>query len=211
MIFIYYCTRRQNQAIKKFHYELFKLYNEKLDSGFYSDFSDKIYPVNNFRDYVFIGIEVNQFEWVVQFIKKYSYLLPDYMRDNEIKLSYARLNIAKQEYDKAFEFLMKVKPANYLHYMDTSIMKLMCQYELEMIEESYFEIDKLKHYLRNHKEIPRIHKAHVTNFIRIYNSLLKYLSKPECYDSKILLKEINNIEIVSKKEWLIEKITDLTA
>ncbi|MBV6479072.1 MAG: hypothetical protein HGGPFJEG_01833 [Ignavibacteria bacterium] len=209
MIFIYYCTRRQNAGIKKFYYELFKLYNEKLNSGFCSDFSQKIYPVNNFRDYVYIGIEIGQLEWVENLIKKYSHLLPEENRENEINISYARLNISMNKFDSAYEFLGKVKPTNYLHYSDCSVMKLICQYELDLVEEAYSEVDRLKHFLSNHPEIPKIQKIYINNFLKIYSLLLKNLSKPDSLIYETAMNTFKQINLMSRKVWLLEKINAL--
>lgn len=209
MIFIYYCTRRQNAGVRKFYYELFKLYNEKLSSGFHSDFSKRIYPVNNFRDYVFIGIEIGQHEWVENFIKKYSHLLPEDNRENEINLSYARLNISRNKYQAAYENLGRVKPTNYLHYTDCSVMKLLCEYELDLIEEAFFEIDKLKHFLSNHPEIPKIQKTYISNFLKVYSVLLKNISKPDPLNYEIAKQLFSQNSSISRKDWLLEKINAL--
>jgi len=58
---INYCVMRQNDGVKKFQYELFKVYNEKLKLGMYSNFRQQQYPVNTFRDYVLIGIEIKEY------------------------------------------------------------------------------------------------------------------------------------------------------
>lgn len=209
MTLIYYCIRKQNLGIIKFEYELFNLYNEKLGSGFYSDFSEKIYPVNNFRDYVFIGIRVKQYEWVENFIEKYSYLLPEYMKNNEINLSYARLTQARNNFKDSYCFLQKVKPNNYLHYLDNSVLKLVCFYELKMFEEAFFEIDKLKHYLKNHNEIPKTHKTNISNFLKIYLSLLKAVTQIEGNNLGLVKNEILKISVISRREWLLEKVADV--
>lgn len=209
MVFIYYCTRRQNAGIRKFYYELFKLYNEKLNMGFHSDFSQKIYPVNNFRDYVFIGIEIGQHEWVENFIKKYSHLLPEENRENEINLSYARLYISRNKFQSAYDYLLRIKPTNILHYTDCSVMKLLCQYELDLIEEAYFEIDKLKHFLSNHPEMPKIQKTYISNFIKVYFILLKNITKPDPLNYEIAMQTFNQTSSISRKDWLLDKINAL--
>ncbi|MBS1517317.1 MAG: hypothetical protein JSS91_04450 [Bacteroidetes bacterium] len=206
MIFIYYCTRKQNLGDKKFYPELFKLYNEKLDSGFYSDFKENIYPVNNFRDYVYIGLVIEKPDWVLNFIKKYSHLLPKKIRENEINLSYSKLEFYRKNYAKSLESVLMVKPGNYLHYLDSAMMRMTNFYELDQIEEAYFEIDKLRHYVRNHKEIPKIHRQYNLNFAKIYNNLLKLKTD---YNKKNLISledDLVKSVFISKKNWLTEKL-----
>ena len=96
-----------------------------------------------------------------------------------------------------------------MHYLDSSSLKLLNYYELDRIGEAYFEIDKLKHYISNHNEIPKIHKTYSKNFIKIYNKLLKLKTEPKKKDIIILEGELKNIHFISKKEWLQIKISEL--
>lgn len=205
---IYYSANRQNMGEKKFQQELFLLFNEKLKSGFVSDFSENIYPLNNFRDYVFIGIEVNQLEWVRNFIRDYSKYLPEHLRDNEVRISYSKVFFESGEFDKSLEYLENVKPSNFLHYFDTSVTRLCCYYEIGNSEDALSEIDKLRHYIRGHLEVPKIHKIYTSNFTKIYGKLLKARLDPDFEDIEQLNDEILRNSQVSKRKWLIKKITE---
>lgn len=206
---IHYSIKKYNEGNKKFQFELFKLYNEKLDQGLFSDLQNKIYLSNNFRDYVYIGLAIKKFKWVEDFIIKYSKFLPGEFREDELKLSYAKIAIAHKNYEKSLLNLENIKADNYLLYNDSSILKLCCYYELGMFEDAYLELDKLKHYLRNHKEIPKVHYLVISNFIQVYQKLLRCITKAEKNDLGYLKKEyIENIQ-VTKSEWLVAKIEEI--
>lgn len=209
MIFIYYCTRKQNQGIKKYYNELFKLFNEKLDSGFYHDFTQNIYPLNSFRDYVFVGIEVNRLSWVEDFLNKYSEFLPEDIRNNETDIAYAKLFIARKIFQKALDKISAVKPSNFLHYLDVSLIKLCCYYELGQYEDAYTLLDRTSHYMRNHKEIPRAHKVNFTAFIKFLHLLLNAATDPKKKDQAFLFTELNKYKMISRRDWLNEKISEL--
>lgn len=205
---ISYCIIRQNSGIKKFQYELFGLYNEKLEQGLYSEFRVNQFPVNTFRDFVFIGLEIKKYSWVENFIKKYSHELPEEIREDEVNLSNAKLHFSERHFEKAINLLNKVKGGNYIHYNDTGVLKLCCYYELDRIEESYFLLDKLKHYLRNHKEIPKVHLNPVKNFINVYQKIINLKSRPGKSDTGFLENEIRSYNKITKREWLLNKIID---
>ncbi|HMQ69433.1 MAG TPA: hypothetical protein PKA90_10655 [Ignavibacteria bacterium] len=206
---IHYSIKKQNEGIKKFQFELFKLYNEKLDQGLFSDLQNKMYLANNFRDYVYIGIAIKKYKWVEDFLKKYSKELPEEFREDELKLSYAKLYIANKDYEKSLLSLENIKADNYLSYTDSSVLKLCCYYELGLFEDAFLELDKLKHYLRNHKEIPKVHSLVHNNFIQVYQKLLRCITKADKKDIGYLKKEyIENIQ-VTKSEWLLEKIEEI--
>jgi hypothetical protein len=203
---INFCIFRQNSGIKKFQLELFNIYNEKLNQGLFSEFSQSSYPVNTFRDYVLIGIEIRKFKAVEDFIRKYSKELPEEIRDDEINISYAKLFFAEKKFDKAMKHLKEIRGQNYLHYLDASVLKLCCYYEFSRIEDSFYEVDKFKHYIRNHKEIPEIHKVPNRNFISIYQKIINNKSGVKDADLGFLEKEILSLKFISKGNWLLEKV-----
>lgn len=205
----YYCMRKQNLGSKNFQQELFNLFNEKLSQGLFADLKTPIYVLNNFRDYVYIGLALRKFRWVEDFINKYGKELPSEFREDEINLSYAKLNIAYRHYEKSLSNLKEIRTVNYLLYLDSSVFKLCCYYELGKFEEAFLEIDKIRHYLRNHKEIPDVHKEPGLHFVRIYQKLLKANSMPEKSEAGYLEKEVMKLMSVSRKDWLVEKIAEL--
>ncbi len=206
---IQYSIKKQNEGIKKFQLELFNLYNEKLNQGLYADLQKKIYLFNNFRDYVYIGIAVKNYKWVEDFLSKYSRELPEEFREDEIKLTNAKLNIAYGNFEKSLLNLNDMKLVTYLQYIDSSVLKLCCYFELGLYEEAFLELDKLRHYIRNHNEIPKIHKVYTANFIRIYNKLLRMITDSVKKEIDFLDDEINKNRFVLKRDWLVEKISEL--
>lgn len=203
---ISFCIIKQNEGIRKFQYELFKLYNEKLKQGLFSELKKDNYPVNRFRDYVFIGIELKKYKWTENFIKKYSKELPENSRDDEMNLSYAKLYFAERQFEKAIQHLNKIQGLNYLHYTDASVLKLCCYYEFNRIDDAMYELDKFRHYLKNHREIPEIHIVPNVNFIKVYQKLVNNKAKRKEIDLGFLKKEIVGLKFISKGEWLLEKI-----
>ncbi|HMS33797.1 MAG TPA: hypothetical protein PKC91_06900 [Ignavibacteria bacterium] len=205
----YFCMRKQNEGNKKFRVELFELYKEKLSQGLFSDLQNPIYLFNNFRDYVFIGLALKKYKWVEDFIYNYSRELPADIREDEMKLSYAKLYIAHSQYEKSLINLENIKTTNYLLYLDSSTLKLCSYYQLERYEDAFLELDKLKHYIRNHNEIPLVHKQPTMNFLKIYQKLLNIILQPEKNDIGYLEKEIHTFNQLSKKDWILEKISEL--
>ncbi|MEO8447641.1 MAG: hypothetical protein ABI528_09110 [bacterium] len=208
-IMTYYCIIRHNYGIKKFQLELFKLYNEKLKLGIHLDIDKKYFPVRTFRNYVLLGIILKKFEWTEKFINKYSKELPVDTRDDETKLSYSRLYFGKREYGRSMSYLANFRSTNYLHYCDSSVLKLCTYYETEKFEEAFSEMDKFRHYLRNHKEIPKIHKIYTSNFLKMYQMLIKIKTDAGKKDLYEIVKLYEKTPLASRRNWLGEKITQL--
>jgi hypothetical protein len=209
MMSIFYCTHKQNQGIRKYRVELLNLYKEKLEEGFTQDFSNPTYPLNNFRDHVLIGIELNELDWVKYFIEEYSKYLPDSTRDDEIRISRSKIDMHTSDFQKSLEHLKDIKPSNFIHYLDVSTLKLCNYYELGLYEESYSEIDKFKHYIRNHKEMPKVHKTYASNFLKIYSMLLKAKTNPKYGDAELIRIQIKSTGFMNKAGWAMKKLLEL--
>ncbi len=96
-----------------------------------------------------------------------------------------------------------------MHYCDASILKLCTYYETEKFEEAFSEMDKLKHYLRNHSEVPEIHREYFLNFLKIYLLLIKVKTGVNNKDLTELENQINKKKLRSREHWLREKISEL--
>ncbi len=206
-----YCIIRQNQGEKKFLEEIFEVYNERLKLGIYSGDNEKAFPAGTFRNYVMLGTMMKKTAWTNEFIRRYSKELSPENRDDAVKISYSRLEFANRNYEKVLKNLKDLKDskgATYLHYCDCSVLKLCSYYETEMLDEAYSEIDKLRHYLKNHSEIPKIHKEYFVNFVRIYQRLLNSKSKFRKQGND-LMPLMENSKHISSRLWLEEKILEL--
>lgn len=203
-----YCILRQNQGIKKFQKELFDLYNEQLKLGHYPE-NKKLFPSTTFRNFVLIGIILKKLKWTEEFIKKYSVFLPEENREDEIKLSYSKLFFSSKNYKRSLEFLSGFKGNHYMYYCDASILKLCTYYETEKYEEAFSEMDKLKHYLRNHTEVPEIQMEYFLNFLRIYHLLIKIKTGVNKKDLFELETQMKKKKLRSRENWLEEKISEL--
>lgn len=203
-----YCIMMQNAGIKKFQKELFSLYNERLNPGL-SHNGKKLFTVTTFRNYVLIGIILKKFKWTEDFIKKYSHELPPENRSNEVRLSYSKLYFSNKNYEKSLDYLEGFKGLNYLHHCDSSILKLCSYYELNEYEQAFSDLDTFRHYLRNHREIEKIHKEYYMNFVKVFQMLIRI--KTSANESGVFDVEslMDKIKLASRKKWLEEKIEEL--
>jgi len=203
-----YCILRHNQGQNKFGPELFDLYGEILQGGFYLD-RKGVFPAKTFRNYVLTGIILNKKKWTENFIKKYSVYLPEESSEDEIKISYSKLFFSYGKYERSLKYLKGFKGLNYLHYSDSTILKLCNYYEMESYEEAISEIDKFRHYLRNHKGIPDIHGTYYKNYLKIYTYLLKIRTSADKINTGELQILFKKNKPVSKESWLGKKISEL--
>ena len=156
-----------------------------------------------------IGIILRKKVWTEKFIKKYSSELPEDIRGDEVSLSYSKLFFSNKNYEKSLQYLSGFKGMNYLHYSDSSVLKLCTYYETDKYEEAFFEMDKFRHYIRNHNEIPKIHKEYALNFLKIYKMLINIKTGVDGTDLFQIENSMKKIKLKSRESWLMEKIKEL--
>lgn len=208
-LLINYCIERTNNNEPEYYNELFHLYNRKLNEGLFQDLQVGNFPINNFRDYIFVALQLGKLDWIKWFIEKYSHHLPNNVRDDEINLSYGIVYYHESDNKNALKFLNNVAGDNYIHYMDSKYYKLRLYFETESYEEAILEIDNYKHYLRAHKEIPDTFAKPYKMFIKEYSTLLnsKLYNKPE--DATLLAEQIKARAITPRRRWILNKLQEV--
>jgi hypothetical protein len=161
--FITYCINQISLERKEFYRVVFEIIKKKLEAGYDQELRHYNYPVNNFRDYVIIGLRVNEIQWVKDLVAKYSSMIPEKHRLEERKLALGRIAMKEEKYEEVLKLIEKIRKSNYIHYLDTTSMKLRSFFELQRYGDVVEEIKKLGKYLKNHKEIPEtMHKYHIS-------------------------------------------------
>jgi len=200
-----YCIDKTNIGESVYYREIFKLNNSIIDEGLFKDLNVVNSQTNNFRNFIFAALRLNEYSWVEKFIADHSKELPDEIRNDEINLSRGILKINEKDYGSALSYLRKVHRKRYLHYLDTSVYKLIIFYETDDIEESYRETARLKDYLRQHKDIPVYLKAGYQKFIKLFETLLKLQQKYDITGNELFIVQMEPIKNVGLGSWLYEK------
>ena len=208
-LLINYCIERTNNNEPQYYKELFRLYNKKLSEGLIQDLQVGNFPINNFRDYIFVALQLGELEWIKSFIQNYSQYLPPNVREDEINLSYGILYYNEGKHEKAIISLNKVAGENYIHYMDSKYYKMRLFYETNRYEEAILEIDSYKHYLRQHKEIPETFAKPYKQFIKDYLSLMNILLKGSKDDAEIFASGLRSKTQSPRKKWILKKAEEL--
>lgn len=203
---INYCLNVRNLKIMDVDDELFSLYDSKLKEGLYDDLTATNVTLNHFRDYIIIALNLGKYDWVNNFIRKYVPLLPEEYRDNDTKIGYALLHFSKKEYKTALKYVKDVSRNNYLRYMDSSRISVICNYELFEYEKCYSELDSLKHYFIRQENIPVLTKQLVKNFIVLVSLLLHCTDSPEPARMDRIDIEIKKNRPTLALKWIKEKI-----
>ena len=204
-----YCIDKTNRGEAGYYKEIFTLNNSIIQEGLFKDLNVVNSKTNNFRNFIFAALRLNEFEWAENFINIYSKELPEEIREDEVNLNSGILKVYKKDFVDALNYLKKVRRKRYLQYLDTSVYKLIIFYELKDHENSYAETARLKDYIRKHKDIPAYLKTGYQKFIKIYVNLLKLSQNSDKTETEYYIKQIEPIKNVGLGSWLYEKGKEL--
>ncbi len=161
-----------------------------------------------FINMVVVGLQLKEIGWSESFIKQYEPLLnPDY-RTNPGFLSRSRLSLAKGKFEEALMYLSKITSLDKASYK-TSVknLTLMIYFEMGRSVEALDVADTYRKFLSRDNILPKAQRDRNANFLKFYNSLLKYNGNPEMI-SKVR-SEISTTYNINERQWLLEKTEQL--
>ncbi len=203
---ISYCIGWVNQGDKGFMEESLDVYDVGIDNGIILQ-NDELSPTT-FRNYVLIGLRLNKFDQIEQFINEKSALLSDKLRENALNFNLARVSFYKKDFESVISYLARVDYEDVLYNLNSRALSLAVNYELKEWDVLESQLDSFSTYLNRQDKLSDARKM-------IYVTFIKFLKKivNSTFDKKEKLEEVKS-EIekekqVINKSWLIEKIDEL--
>ena len=199
---INYCIKRLNRGDQDFIREGFNLYKSGLknevflEDGYLSGFT--------YKNISRLGLALNEFEWIEDFLNRYKKMLHPQLRENTYTYNLAYFYFQKPDYDSAMELLHKVDFKDVLNNLDARRMLLRIYYELGEYDPLYSLLDSFKTYISRQKDIG-YHKTNYLNLIRFVNKMLR--SNLSNSETKVaLVKEIKNTTSLAERSWLLKQL-----
>jgi len=206
LICINYAIKQFNIGIFSFVQEAFSWYQFGLENGFLLDKGQLSQYA--YKNIVGIAIKVQAFDWVVEFIDNYTSCLAEGIQQNYSHFAKAKYHFAQQEYDACKLLLIQMEYDDLFLNIDSKIMLLKIYYE----ENSYNALDALLHsfgVFLNRKELMSYHKNNYKNLIAFTQKLYRSSTLNKIKATK-LKRQIEQATPLTEREWLLEKLEELT-
>ena len=197
---------------KPYTQERFELYKVCLEQNLYAAEEHIYFDDLMFGNIVGTGISVKQFEWTEKFIEQYKNAISPENSDVVINYCYARLAFNKGEFEKALWHLNAIKTIRHMQYkLPVRDLTLMTFYELDMLNQSAYQIDSYRHFLNNNKgSLSEERFTRILNFLKFYTRLLKIKEKRSMKEIVRLKEDIESTGNTLEKFWLLKKTGELT-
>jgi len=201
-----YCINQINQGNSQFVKELFSVYKNLLDKGFFS--TEGSLESWEFRNIVVVGLRNGEYEWTENFINRYIGILPSEIRDNAYSFNLSQLYFYQKKYNNVIKLLQEVEYNDYITNLNAKTTLIMTYYEVDEIDPLYNLLESFRVYLNRNKEIPSARKTNFKNLIKFTKRLIS-LPPNETKALKVLRAEVESTKNISSRDWLLEKIAEL--
>jgi hypothetical protein len=204
-----YCKKRIRSGDDSFLNELFDILKIEIDKELYSVhgyMSAKFY-----RCAVDTALKLKEYEWTLEFTKNYKNKLPPKDIENTYNYSLAHYEFVLGNFNKSLELLSTVKYDEV--YQKTDLRCLMAQiyYEMGLEDNLFSHIDSFRHFLMNDRLLPQDRKISLENFIKFLKSIASHKDCFGKFEIDKLRKSIRDEVLVSNKEWLLKKLSEIKA
>ncbi len=203
LLAINYCIQKLNQGERSYIREAFELYKSGLENGLFLE--NGILSSFTYTNVSRLGLALEEWEWVQEFLKRYHPTLKANDRDNIYRYNMAFFYFQQSEYDHAMEYLIQLDHLNdVFQNLDARRMMLRIYYEQGAVSPLLSLLDSFKVYISRHKDIG-YHKTNYLNLIRFVRQMLNSnLSSGKVREA--LISKVEQTSSVAEKTWLISQL-----
>ncbi len=197
-----YCIKRVNQGDKKYENLALKNYKDALEEEVL--FENGLLSQRTYNNIVALALKNNQWDWVEDFMDKYTQSLRSSEQESTYHLNKARLSYVKQDFDQALELLQGADFKPMLNNLSAKTLMIKLFYETEEYDVLYYQLKAMRAFLYRNK-VMGYHKKAFNNLIRYTEKLLRIHSGDKQKIEKVK-SSIEDEEIIWEKEWLLTQL-----
>ena len=205
LLTINYCIGRINAGTSDFNGESFDLYKVGLEKEIFLE--NGVLSRFTFKNVVTAGLNLQEFEWVENFIKNYSGFLDEKHQENFVHFYKARLFFEQGSYDKAMRLFAQSDYDDILMTLNARTMLLKMYYELNEFDALDSLIESMRNYLQR-KKVMGYHRGIFKNLISCTKKLLKVIPG-DTKQIKKIKADIQMVEPLTERKWLLEQLDKL--
>ena len=199
---INYCIKRINENKQHYVGVGLELYKSGLQNALLTE--DNRISRFAFNNIVAMSIKMKELEWAENFIQKYKNFLEKKHRDSTVSLNLARLSYVTKDYDNVLVHLQKSDFKDLLNNLIAKTIMMKVYFELSAFKLLESHLDTMRIFIKR-KKIIGYHQQNYLNIIYFTKKLTNLNPYDKTGNSK-LKTEIEAIDILTEKEWLLEMV-----
>jgi len=202
LLCINHCIKKLNSSELLFAEAAYKLYLHSLDKKYLLDNNEL--SRFTFTNVVFIGLKLQDYVGVEDFIRTYGAFLNEATKENTISFNKARLYFTQKNYKKTMPVLLSIEYSDTLWNLAAKFMLVKIYFETKEYEALVGLLNTFKVYLFRQKKIG-YHKERYKNIIKYSEKLYAYVAASNSKRKK-LRDEIEQVTDLPDKDWFLEML-----
>lgn len=202
-----YCIDKKiNAGNTAFFTELFDIYLILLKKDILIE--SGVFDAQHYKIIITIGLQLQKFDWVEDFIQSYTNKLPPEEQANALTYNLAKVHFQQAHYNKVIELLREVEYQSINYALGGKLMLLKTYYELNEYLALDSLVDSFRIYLRRNKLISKEVRQQYLNVLRF----IKKMSVVRPGDQAAIARIRHDIEAchnLADKNWILQKIKEL--
>ncbi len=199
---INYCIKRLNTGGQKYFHEVFDIYKAGLAISVFEE-SGHLSPFT-YKNITAIAIGLKEYKWAETFIENYKSRLHKEYREDFYAYCLARCCFAKADYNKVTDLLQEAEIREQFTDLDARVLLIKTYYELDEFNLIDYAVSNLKQQLKR-KKLQTYHEAVYKNFAKMISRLI-HLRQYDKKAKQLFKEELNKMNAVAEKSWLLSKI-----
>jgi hypothetical protein len=200
-----YCIKWVNKGDMTFHREYLDLHEWGITKEII--LKKGVLSPTSFRNFIVIGLRMNEFQRVENYIKNNLYLLEEFRQDNALNFNMARVYWYKKDFESVLVYLNKVNYDDIWYNINSRYYLLTSYYELGEFDVLESSIESFLAFLRREKSIDTARKKNQILFANLIKKLVRY--QTEANKLRKLKIELEAKKSIPNRNWLLEKIEEL--
>jgi hypothetical protein len=195
--------------------EIWELYKKGIDGKLLTQYGR--ITVKTYSNIVTTGNSLLQFDFVLDFVEKYTDNLEPGFRDDGKAWATAHTLCKRKDFEQCIALLSTHKFEDQIFTILGKVVLLEAYYEAYQRNASYFSFmadfsEAFKKYIQREKLLSEARKTALLNFIKYTFLLVKNLEEKKLTPKQLASIEemINKETHIQGKQWLFEKIKELT-
>jgi hypothetical protein len=202
-----YCHRKIRAGRAEFIEDVHYFYKLELNKGTY--ISHDCMPNTFYTSCVVNGCRLRDYDWVRKFIMKYKDELHENSREAYYYYGMAFLEDELKSYEKALEYLAKVKSEELYLKMDMRLLQCRIYYSLVWNIPLQSLLETFKKTIQNNKIMTETRKVQYMKFVKYLTQLNNMRYKGDSKGYAALRDELDKDEYFAYKLWLSDEINAL--
>ncbi len=159
-----------------------------------------------FYNYVLLCTRLRKFKEAEDFIVQFGSFLKAEVRDNVINLSLGKLYSSMGLFNDAIVYFSKVKKKHWYFRLQSLSNLVICFFELRDLDSTILILKQLGIYLKTNRKIYPFMKQNQLVFCDFMQQQIELIRFDDTEGMDKLLKEMNQSDRFSYKEWLCNKV-----